>query len=257
MRQRSLAVFLFALWIPAIAAIAEVPASKAAVPPAVAAWLARAQTQLSGENRVGSVVSLDVAGTRTRNLDQRPVTEPYEFRLLLPQHFQWRSGDVLHTFSNGVFWQRPRFGEDIRRVAAVSLQQNFIESCLRHLARIPPEMAATAEDQGLRDFGWVKGRVISVYDPVDRLRVELVIDPETARPLATVTHGVVARSDGTTVPNDRIAMLQDYREVAGVRLPHRIEERSQADHAVIVLTRIAVNTLKPGDFLDVSKPVRR
>jgi hypothetical protein len=249
--------FMFALWALALAALAEVRASQATVPPAVVVWLDRAQAHLGREKRIGSVVSLDVAGSRTRNLGQRPVTEPYQFRLLFPNHFQWRSGDVLHTFSNGVFWQRPRFAEDIRRAAARSLQQNFIESCLRHLARIPPKMAATAEDRGLQDFGWVKGRVISVYSPVDRLRVELVLDPDTARPLATVTHGVVARSDGTTVPNDRIAMLQDYREVAGVRLPHRIEERSQADHAVIVLTRIAVNTLEPGDFLAVAEAGRR
>jgi len=229
---------------------AEPTAPERSVPPAVARLLAKARTHLNAGTDVSRVVALHVVGTRTRSLDTRPAVDPFEFKLLLPSSLQWRSNPVLHTMTGGVFWQEPRFEERIRKIAARQLEGDRMRVCLTYLARVPPGAAISVEDLGIRDYEWVKGRSIGVRNLVERLRLELVLDEETAEPLATVTHGIVYNADGSSVQNDIVAVFQDYRTVSGVRFPHRIEERNKLDHAVIALTKIAINTLTPEDFAD-------
>jgi len=248
-RESALVVFLV-VCVGSAAASQRPSAPKSTVPAAVAALLARARTHLNAGTDISRVASLYVVGTRTRSLDTRPTDDPFEFKLLLPSSLQWRSTSVLHTMAGGVFWQEPRFDERIRKIAARQLEGDRMRVCLTYLARVPPGAAISVEDLGFRDYEWVKGRSISVRNLVERLRLELVLDEETAEPLATVTHGIVYNADGSSVQNDIVAVFQDYRTVSGVRFPHRIEERNKLDHAVIVLTKIAVNTLTPEDFAD-------
>jgi hypothetical protein len=250
-------VALMFAWVSIVPWAVRLPALTTDTPPAVAKLLSQAQARLNAGKAVSSIVSLDVTGTRTRSLDTKPTVDPYEFKLLLPDRFQWRSGDVLHTFAGGVFWQNIRVDEAIRKTAARSLQHNLMKVCLTYLAGVSPAMTTTAEDQGVRDFQWVKGRTISVYNPVEHLRIEFVLDEETAQPLATVTHGRIHNADGSSVENDTVAIFQDYRDVAGVRFPHRIEERSKTDHALVALTKVVVNTLGAADFVDKAPPARQ
>lgn len=233
------------------------------VPPAVATLLAQARAHLKAGRDVSSIVSLDVAGTETRAVDPRPKIDPYEFRLLLPDSFQWRSGPILHILARGVYARRlldnERYGGKLvdsmmadpesQKVAARGIQFHLMRICLTYLARVPPAMTITAEDQGVRDFTRVKGRTISFYNPGERIRVELVLDAATAQPLATISHGRTSQGNGTGADSDWISVFGDYREEAGVRFPHRIDEWIGTNHSLVAVTKIGVNGLKAEDFV--------
>jgi len=231
------------------------------VPPAIAALLAQARARLRTTRDVNPVVSLDVAGIETRLSNPRPKDEPYAFKLLLPDSFQWRSGPILQTLARGVYGRRLLDSDrytgtfvgkmvtdpESQKAAAQTIHFHFMRMSLTYLARVPAGMNVTMEDQGVRDFGKVKGRTISFDDSDRHIRIELVLDAATAQPLATVAHGRTARA-GASTDTDWISMLGDYREVSGVRFPHRTEEWIGAAHSRIVVSKVAVNVLKPEDF---------
>lgn len=231
-----------------VAASQNPPPPTSDVPPAAMAWLVRARASLSAGTDVSRVVGLHVVGARTRSLDTRPTVDPYEFKLLLPGRFQWRAGDVLHTFADGAFRQNIPADERIREIAARQHRYRLIDTCLTFLARVPPDMATTIEDRGIQGFDGVKGRCLSIFYAPERIRVEFLLDETTGQPLATVAHGRTYGTDGSSTPNDAVALFRDYREVAGIRFPHRIEERRRSDRALIAVSGIAVNTMTPGDF---------
>lgn len=236
------------------------PTVKPGTPPTVAVLLAQARTQLKAGRDVSSIVSLDVTGTVTRGLDTRPKMDSYQFKLLLPDSFQWRTGPLLHSLERGVYGQRlvddERYGGTLlskmiadaksQEAAAHGMQANFMMVCLTFLAGLPPAMTTTVDDLGVRDFTKTRGRTISFHNLSERIRMQLVLDAVTAQPLALVRH-VVNSTTGESA--DRIAVFEDYRVVAGVRFPHRIEEWIGTSHARVVVTRIAVNGLAPPDFV--------
>lgn len=222
----------------------------------VAALFARASAHLTVSKPVSSALSVHVIGTRTRSLETRPTDEPLDEALLLPGFLRVRHRTVTHTLAGARFFQRPQYDEDTRRTAARSMKHRLIVFCLTYLARVPPEMTLVVEDLGVRDFEWVKGRTLGVRDPQERLRLELVLDAVDSRPLAVVTHGMVAYPDGTTAIDDTVGLLNDYREVSGIRFPFQVEERSKADHARVSVTSIVVNTLTAADFTETSAAAR-
>ena len=231
----------------------------ASLPPAIEQLLERAASHLSVSKPVSSVRSLHVTGTRNRAVDTRlpaGVTvigssdEPYEFRLHLPDRFQWRSGDVLHSSIGGMFSQNIHVDEQLRKTAMRSHRYHLMVVCLAFLARLPPGISIEAEDRAVQDFVWVKGHTIRFHDRVERIGIELVLDAETARPLALVSRGVSVRADGSSLPNDFVELFEDYREVSGIRFPHRIEQWSHAHHARVTVAHIAVDSLKSADFLE-------
>jgi len=236
----------------------------------VARLLDQARNHLKAGRDVGSIVSLDVEGTETRGLDTRPTDDPYGFKLLLPDSFQWRTGPILHTLARGAYGRRlldeERYGGTLlsslladaesQKVAARGIQLHLMRVCLTYLARVPPAMTITVEDQGVRDFRWVKGRTISFHNTVENVRIELVLDAATAQPLGTIAHGRTARADGASVETDWVSVFGDYREIAGVRFPHRIEEWIGTNHSRVVVTKLQVDTLTPTDFVDKAPPPR-
>jgi hypothetical protein len=270
MRRVPLVVVCLVAGMSLITASPRQSAPNPTVPPGVATLLARARAHLKAVQDVSSIVSLDVAGTETRLRDTRPKVDPYEFRLLLPDSFQLRSGPVLHTLAKGVYGRRlldnERYGGAIlgrlmadpesQKAAAQGIQFHLMRISLTYLARVPPAMTVTVEDQGVRDFTRVKGRTISFHNPGQRIRIELVLDAATAQPLATVCHGRTSQGAGVSADSDWISVFGDYREVAGVRFPHRIDEWIGMNHSRVVVTKIGVNTLKPEDFVGKTPPPR-
>jgi hypothetical protein len=270
MRRVPLVAVCFVASMSLIAASPRQSAPNPTVPPAVATLLAQARAHLKAGRDVSSIVSLDVAGTETRLLEPRPKVDPYEFKLLLPDSFQLRTGPILHTLARGVYGRRlldaERYGGTLvdrmladaesQKTAAQSIQFHFMRICLTYLARVPPAMIVTVEDRGVRDFTRVKGRTISFHNPGQGIRIELVLDAATAQPLATVCHGRTSQGTGSSADSDWISVFGDYREVAGVRFPHRIEEWIGMNHSRVVVTKIGVNVLKPEDFVGKTPPPR-
>lgn len=248
MTGRPSLVILLVAGVGFVAASQNPPPPTSAVSPSVMALLARARASLSAGTDVSRVVGLHVVGTRTRSLDSRPTVDPYEFKLLLPGRFQWRAGDVLHTLADGAFRQNIPADEHIREIAARQHRYRFIDTCLTFLARVPPDMATTIEDRGIQGFDGVQGRCLSIFYAPERIRIDFLLDETTGRPLATVAHGRTYGADGSSAPNDAVALFGDYREVAGIRFPHRIEERRRSDRALIAVSGIAVNTMTAEDF---------
>jgi hypothetical protein len=235
------------------------------VPPGVAALLERARIGLQAGGQFTRIRSLDVTGTETRALGARSKVDPYEFKLLPPDNFQMRVGPLLHVVASGAYSRRlvdpARYGGSMvnalmgdaasQKAAARGMQMHLLRLSLGFLVQAPSGAVVTAEDQGVRDFVRVKGRTIAFRIPAERIQVDLVLDPATSLPLATVSHGRTS-GQGGVVDSDWVSLLTDYREVAGVRFPHRIEEWVGTTASTAVLTRVSVNGLKPEDF--VAKP---
>ena len=82
--------------------------------------------------------------------------------------------------------------------------------------------------------------------------MEWVVDPVSARPLAIVSHVRTTNGDAAA-DTTWISIPEDYREVSGVRLPHRIEEWIGANHSRVELTKTAINNLKPDAFVTATQ----
>jgi hypothetical protein len=257
--------------VPLIAATPRQSAPKPAIPPQVATLLTQAQDRLKGTRAIGTVVSLDVTGTETRGIDTRPKVDPYQFKLLLPDSFQLQTGPLIHTLARGVYGRRlldpERYGgtfveqmmadPESQKAAARGIQFHLMRLSLTYLARVPPAMTVTADDLGVKEFARVKGRTISFFNPVENMRIDLVLDSATAQPLATISHGRTMQArGGGAADTDWVSLFGNYREVAGIRFPHHIDEWIGASHSRVVVAKIAVNGLKPEDFTRTPPPAR-
>jgi hypothetical protein len=166
-----------------------------------------------------------------------------------------RSGPVLHTLTRGVYGRRladDRYGGPmVERLmadpasikeAAARMPFRLMSLSLIYLLRTPASMTAAVRDAGLRDFGYVHGQAIEFEGP-GHVTLTLVLDIDSAHPLAIV---IPVRTIGPNGAIDdlEVSVLQDYADVSGVRLPHRIEEWTGGAHSRIVLTRLAIDTTR-------------
>jgi hypothetical protein len=233
-----------------------------AVPVAVTTVLAQARTFLKGSRDIGDVASLDVIGTETLLRDGHSKVDPYEFKVLLPDSLQLRTGPVIHTLARGAYGRRlvdtARYGGPLvdrmmadpesQKAGARGMPFHLMRICLTYLLRTPSTMHVVARDDGIRDFGKVKGRALVFGNADQHLTIEVVLDPVSARPLATVSH--VRTTNGERAGDTTwISIPEDYRDVSGVRLPHRIDEWIGANHSRLDLSNVAVNRVKPADFV--------
>jgi hypothetical protein len=202
----------------------------------VDALLARVQARLRGSREVASVTAIDAAGTEASERGASTRTRPYEFALRLPRTLHLRMGPVVHTLDAGVYSSRlaesDRYGGPVvdqmmsdpetRRVAAHGMQSNLLRLSLAYFGRAPA--ADRIDDEGLRDFGQVKGRTLAFTNTAEKTRVEFVVDPDTAQPLAIVTPIRTVGGPADGADGLEIAVLGDYRETGGIRVPFRIDQ---------------------------------
>ena len=238
-----------------IAFVRGAPEVRRSTPTADAApLLARARAALSGTRQIDSVTGLDISGSDTQLHDTGARDGPYAFTLAWPDRLELRIGPVLHTLAGTVYSRRladpNRFGgpmidrlmNDPRIIATATsgMHWHLLRLSLTYLARAPADVFAS--DEGIRDFGQLKGRTVGFRDRDGRLQAQLVLDPESYQPLglATSVHtigGAVDRGDSTW-----ISLFGDYRLVAGVRLPHRIDEWNGFSHSRVMVTAATVVT---------------
>lgn len=214
--------------------------------------LARARSTLDGIRQIDSVTGLEISGTETLLRDEGTRVDPYAFTLGWPDRLELRIGPVVHTLSGTAYSRRladpSRFGgpmldrlmNDPRIIATATggMHWHLLRLALTYLARAPA--GVVAGDEGLRDYGQLKGRTIGFRDRDGRLLAQLVLDPASSRPLGLVA--AVHRIGGTTTDAEPtlISLFGDYREVSGVRVPHRIDEWTGFNHSRIELTAVKV-----------------
>jgi hypothetical protein len=213
--------------------------------------LASVRVHLSAARPIDAVADLEVAGTETRLHDSTPRAEAYGFALRVSGSLELRTGPLVHALSGGVYSRRiadERYGgpmldrliADQRStdVAARAMASHLLRLSVTYLVRAPA--GVTTVDEGMRDFGRIKGRTVAFRDAAATLQVELVVDPSTSRPLAVVTP--VRNVGGHGPDNDLwISIPEDYREADGVRIPHRIEEWIGANHSSVALTSVKIH----------------
>lgn len=244
-----------------IALVSASPRRSSGSPEDASRLLARARARLSVTRDVATVASLAVTGTETLLRDTGARAGPYAFKLLLPDHLQLRAGPVLHTLAGAAYGRRlvdtTRYGGPLldrmladpesRRTAARGMHSHLLRLSLLYLARAPA-VATAPEDEGLRDFGVVKGRTLLFRDPVEELRAEVVLDPSTAALLAVVTPVRTVGGAKAGTESNWISMPADYREVGGVRIPHRLDDWNGGARSRVELSAVRVGGLGRGEF---------
>ena len=234
--------------------LAVVPAMGAAAGRnSVQALLARARAHLHGSRDIDSVTSLEVDGTETLMRDVGTRVQPYVFILRPPNTLHMRTGPLLHVLDAGRYSRRlvdtDRYGGPVLdrliadpesvRVAAQGMQSHLMRLSLTYLCRVAT--ADIVEDEGPRDLGSIKGRGILFRNGAARLQVELVVDSATSRPLAVVTPVHTDGGPRNGADEAWISILDDYRDVGGVRIPFRIDEWIGTSHSRVVLTSVRVD----------------
>jgi hypothetical protein len=233
-------------------------------PPPATALLAEARTRLNAGRSIETVSSIEVTGAETLLQEAASRTTPYAFGLLLPASLQLRAGPVVHTLADTAYARRladvDRYGGTVverlltdpesMKTATHGMQLHLIRLAATFLARVPD---AVAEDEGIRDFGSVKGRTVRLRRTADGLQAELVLDPATSRPLAVVTpvYTVGGVAAGTT--SSWISLLEDYRPVSGVLVPHRLDEWIGLAHSRVDVTNVRIDLLTPEYFASEMK----
>jgi hypothetical protein len=219
----------------------------------VDAVLARVRAHLRGSRDVTSVTSIDAVGTESSERGASSRTNPYEITLRLPRTLHLRIGPVLHMLDAGVYSSRlvdsERYGGTmVERImkdpqtiteAARGIEFHLLRLSLAFLAGVPT--ADRVEDEGVRDFGQVRGRTIAFTNTAEKARAELVVDVATDQPLAVVRPVRMVGGPANGTDGLEVSVLGDYREAGGIRVPFRIDEWTGTSLWRLVLTSVKVD----------------
>jgi hypothetical protein len=232
-----------------------------------AALLERTYAALGGAERLGRVRALSLqAGEDV-------------IHILLPDRYQWINqtdrGKSIITLDGDRTWSvSPSWPGSAAATPATSmsdaeraknLQRQIVRYSLIYLARLPrPDDSVSVIAAGPVTYGAVQGEAIEFRADGERDWSRLVVSSSTGQPVAFVRP--LRTSPGGPAAGDAVTLLEDYREVDGVRVPFRlIEQRinqpGAADQTMrrFQYTVIRVNpALKPSDFAKpASQPAAR
>jgi len=222
----------------------EQPRPGAAVRPAsapsVPVLLKAAQTALGGESAFARVRSLTVRYTLqwTTNPNSRP--RPFAFTMVMPDGMWAQTGRVTHTLKGEAFWQNEDNPAEIRAIAHQNARVDFVLWTLVFLLRTPTVMPLDAEVRGPSAIGTVRGDGL-LFRGKDGFRMTLLIDQHTRQPLGFSMPWDNTTTSGRNNEMERTGQLSDYREVGGVRFPHRIDEAFGTDRSRMQVTELLVN----------------
>lgn len=219
----------------------------------VEALLARVRARLRVSRDVASVTSIEADGIESSERGASTRTSPYEFTLRLPHTLRLRMGPILHILDAGVYSSRLVDGEryggpmvdrimkdpETIRAAAHGMQSHLMRLSLAYLAGTP--VADQVEDEGVRDFGQVRGRTIVFRNTTEKARVELVVDVGTDQPLAVVTPIRTVGGPANGTDGISVSVLGSYRECGGIRVPFQIDDWAGTSHSRLTLTSVRVD----------------
>jgi len=123
--------------------------------------------------------------------------------------------------------------------AARGIEFHLLRLSLAFLAGVPT--ADRVEDEGVRDFGQVRGRTIAFTNTAEKARAELVVDVATDQPLAVVRPVRMVGGPANGTDGLEVSVLGDYREAGGIRVPFRIDEWTGTSLWRLVLTSVKVD----------------
>ena len=193
---------------------------------------------------VQRVRSLFVKGTVTVG-DGRPDT--LERFLLLPDSFKELDGGITFTLSRDDYWQVPEPDQETKAKARKATWSKFMEQCLVWLLRAPrgfPLKATWADDAS-------SGRQAILFEGPDGFRRVVAFDAASHRPVEYASTGVITQAGTTVGRSARRAMIDEYGELDGIRLPRRITLRVEGMHGdtVYAFGEMRVNAgVTPADF---------
>jgi hypothetical protein len=221
---------------------------------AAAAVLARARDALGGVARLDAIRTLEVRGTDQRDSERGTLpAEEFRFRALWPENFQITSKWFTHTLNGQAVWFRQTGGPAVHRDATIeatarqSTERDAAILALTFLLKTPPHLKMHARYLGYQSQDGVVGEVVEFATDTG-FAMRLILDQ--GRPSAIVTTvRRIGRDGELTVP--RVRRLEDYREVSGIRVPFRIDERSPNVHIVRRIDQVLVDLrLSRSDFVE-------
>ena len=233
-------VLTFVLGLPNLV-IAQQSAVASQPPPSlpdVERLLSRARVALGGVSRLSAVESLIVEGSRTREPgSQGEETDPFGFKMLLPNRYQSLDSAYRHTIDGDTFWMDESGGRgeipitsDILTVAARATRWKFIQRCLVFLLKVPDAWKAET-----RYLGAISG------DTETREWIEVTASGFRFRIAFDPSNGLPSVVRETTTDGERDQALRGYRAVNGVLFPFTIDETGGGYHSVVNVATIKVN----------------
>lgn len=221
------------------------------VAPGARPVLDAARAYLGGSEALRSVRSLDVTGKRTRFPPEgvegvASQTDPFAFRIMLPDCFRRVTRTVVHTLAGGRFWQKPSFDPEMTATAKRNITYDFAYTSTVYLLQ-PALLQVDVTDAGVQQAGSIRGRVLRYSGP--GFDVRLVLDERSFQPLAVVRTSVLQRGDESS-EHLNVLVLLDYRPVDGIRIPFRTEQTIGTFTSVTILESVKLNTLTRADFAE-------
>lgn len=209
--------------------------------------LDRAYASVGGSSRLRAVDRLRIS------LDEKQTLQPDTararvYKVWLPGRFQnILPGLVTHTLVDGKLSFDREVSAEVRSNAEQSIPGVFRFVTLTFLLRAPdlgpPKFVGAQTIDGLSGFvvefpktGRDEGRPI-----------RMLFDKETGLPRAVITSSRPFGSTGQFV--DQVRRLDDYREVGGVKFPHKITLQHPQNPIIAQIQKIEVNpTFTAKDF---------
>ena len=195
---------------------------------------------------------------RTIAASGRQGSQPYEYRLMLPDRFQTtqREFGIVNTLDGKNFWQEAPIvaPPEMRDRARRSLSRGLLLRSVTTLLRSPAGERLTFAKRAADEAGDLVGPAVDVAGP-DGFALTLVFDPGDGHLIGFLQEVVLARTGFPEVRGREVAKLLDYRTISGVRIAHRIESASPLGDGsdktatlVCQFDEIEVNTLRASDF---------
>jgi len=213
-------------------------------PPSAAAGvsvLRRARAGLGGDAAFARVRSLTVEYSHrwTTNASDEPRASA--FTIGRPDRFSSTVLSFTHTLVGDAFWQSVDNPESIRETARRNTRVNFWIWSLVFLLDPPPDAGLVLTSAGRRTIAGVAGEALDITGP-DAFQMTLLFESRSSRPLLfAMPWQTMDSGGGGGEERPRIAKFFDYRTVAGVLFPYRIEDDIGAFHARLQVTRVQVN----------------
>jgi hypothetical protein len=221
-----------------------------------------AREALGGDARLRGVKALVVDGYMVSDQRGKEYTQPYGFRMLLPDRFQMMDNPFGHTLDGAECWMKedvpgaPPASDDLRRTARRATESRFYREAVTFLLQAPAGFAVQTRAVPSSGVPGLDGEAIELTRHGAQFPLVMVFDQKTHRPVALV--GKALRSnpdmgDAFTVTN--VTRLEDFRAVDGIQFPFRLDDRLGDDlHVTTTIQKVLVNPpLTQQDFKRVAK----
>lgn len=221
-----------------------------------------AREALGGDAKLRGVKTLVVDGYMVSEQRGKEYTQPYGFRMLLPDRFQMMDNPFGHTLDGAEYWKRddvagaPPDTDDLRRSARRATESRFFREALEFLLQTPAGFTVQSRAVSSSGVPGLDGETIELTRQGAQSPLVMVFDQKTHRPVALVSKALRSNPDmGDAFTVTDVTRLEDYRAVDGIQFPFRLDDRLGDDlHVTTTIQKVLVNPpLTQQDFKRVAK----